>query len=218
LTEAVQSLLREYAGQADGDDSAEAMPDVIVPASFNFPHSGKLLSLSFIPFAAWFSDTALPFSAYVKLGTTGLVVMFGNVNAAIPFLLDLVRIPSDTFQLFLTSGVINARFGTLVAAVHTVTVALVGACAVSGRLRLDARKLARFAAVTAALLFATVGGLHALLAYELKTPYDKDQILANMEAMRDRGSARVFTAGDAVPPLPAVTTTVAERLRSRGAV
>src|SRR5436190_312436 len=103
LTEAVKSLLREYAGQADGDDSAEAMPDVIVPASFNFPHSGKLLSLSFIPFAAWFSDTALPFSAYVKLGTTGLVVMFGNVNAAIPFLLDLVRIPSDTFQLFLTS-------------------------------------------------------------------------------------------------------------------
>ena len=215
LTEEVKSLLREY---AKADDRTESLPDVIVPASFNFPHTGKLLSLSFIPFAAWFSDTSLAPSAYAKLGTTGLVVMFGNVNAAIPFLLDLLRIPGDTFQLFVTSGVVNARFGTLVAAVHTVTVALIGACAVSGRLRLDARKLARFAAVTAALLFATVGGLHALLAYELKTPYDKDQILANMEAMRDRGSARVFTAGDAVPPLPAVTTTVAERLRSRGAV
>ena len=39
--------------------------------------------------------------------------MFGNVNAAIPFLLDMLRIPADTFRLFLTSGVVNARFGTL---------------------------------------------------------------------------------------------------------
>jgi Na+/H+-dicarboxylate symporter/ABC-type amino acid transport substrate-binding protein len=215
LTEEVKSLLREY---AQADERVESLPDVIVPASFNFPHSGKLLSLSFLPFAAWFSDTTLPLSAYAKLGTTGLVVMFGNVNAAIPFLLDMLRIPGDTFQLFVTSGVVNARFGTLVAAVHTVTVALIGACAVSGRLRIDARKLARFGAVTAALLFATVGGLHALLAYELKTPYDKDQVLANMEAIRNRGPARVFTQGQAAPPLPAVTTTVADRVRGRGIV
>jgi len=212
LTEEVKALLREY---ANANETTQTMPDVIVPASFNFPHSGKLLSLSFIPFAAWFSDTTLPLSAYAKLGTTGLVVMFGNVNAAIPFLLDLVRIPSDTFQLFVTSGVINARFGTLVAAVHTVTVAIVGSCAVSGRVRFEAGKLARFGAATAALLLVTVGGLHALLAYELKTPYDKDQMLANMESIRDRGRARVFKAGEPAPPLPAVTTTVAERVRSR---
>jgi len=212
LTEEVKALLREY---ANANETTQTMPDVIVPASFNFPHSGKLLSLSFIPFAAWFSDTTLPLSAYAKLGTTGLVVMFGNVNAAIPFLLDLVRIPSDTFQLFVTSGVINARFGTLVAAVHTVTVAIVGSCAVSGRVRFEAGKLARFGAATAALLLVTVGGLHALLAYELKTPYDKDQMLANMESIRDRGRARVFKAGEPAPPMPAVTTTVAERVRSR---
>ena len=37
-----------------------------------------------------------------------------------PFLLDSFRVPADTFQLFLASGVINSRFGTLVAAMHTV--------------------------------------------------------------------------------------------------
>src|SRR5262249_514740 len=54
LTEHVKDLLREY---APGDPADEALPDVIVPVSFNFPHTGKLLSLSFILFAAWFSDT-----------------------------------------------------------------------------------------------------------------------------------------------------------------
>ena len=104
---------------------------MIVPASFNFPHTGKLLSLSFVLFAGWFSDTAVTgLSTTSRLAGTGLVVMFGNVNAAIPFLLDLLHVPADTFQLFLTSGIVNARFGTLLAAMHTVAIAMLGTCAV----------------------------------------------------------------------------------------
>ena len=34
------------------------LPEVIVPASFNFPHAGKLLSISFVLFAGWFADAA----------------------------------------------------------------------------------------------------------------------------------------------------------------
>ena len=49
-----------------------------------------------------------------------------------PFLLDLFRIPADTFQLFLATSVINARFGALLAAVHTVTVALLGSATIVG--------------------------------------------------------------------------------------
>ena len=66
-----------------------AETDVIVPASFNFPHTGKLLSLSFVLFAGWFADTRVPVTAYPRLAATGLLVMFGNVNAAVPFLLDM---------------------------------------------------------------------------------------------------------------------------------
>ena len=67
--------------------------------------------------------------------STGLVTFFGSLNAAVPFLLDLFRIPADTFQLFLATGVINSRVGSLVAAVHTLAVALLVACAVTGHLR-----------------------------------------------------------------------------------
>ena len=212
LVEQIKALLREHAG---GDRYAESLPDVIVPASFNFPHAGKLLSLSFILFAAWFSDTALPLSAYPRLAVTGLVVMFGNVNAAVPFLLDMLRIPSDTFQLFVTSAVVNARFGTLVAAVHTVTVALIGTCAVAGLVRLDGRKLLRYGIITLVLTTVTVGGLRLLLQFEMRTPYDKDTVLANMQASRDRGSARTFKPGETAQVLPAVTTSLVDRARQR---
>src|SRR6185503_11393272 len=125
-----------------------AMPDVVVPVSFNFPHSGKLLSVSFILFAGWFSDAPIDPIEYPRLGLTALLTLFGSVTTAVPFLLDLFRVPADTFQLFVASGVVNSRFGTLVAAMHTVTVALLVSCAAAGELRWRPRALARYGAIT----------------------------------------------------------------------
>ena len=212
LTEEAKALVKEYAGAKTGEG---VETDVIVPASFNFPHTGKLLSLSFVLFAGWFADTRVPVTDYPRLAATGLLVMFGNVNAAVPFLLDMFRIPADTFRLFVTSGVVNARFGTLVAAVHTLAVAVLGTCAVSGALTFDGRKLARFGIVTGLLTVGVVGGTSAVLRLVLKQPYEKDALLTNMGMLRDRGAAKVFKSGDEVPPLPAVTTSVLARVRDR---
>jgi Na+/H+-dicarboxylate symporter/ABC-type amino acid transport substrate-binding protein len=213
LTEQAKDLVREH---GKGDQTGAA--DVIVPASFNFPHSGKLLSLSFVLFAGWFTDAQLQPTQYPTLAGAGLLAMFGSANAAIPFLLDLFRIPGDTFQLFLASGVVNARLGTLVAAVHTVVVAVLGTCAVSGLLRLDPRKLVRFGLVTLLLTAGIVGGTRATLAFALNRPYEKDTMLTARGLLRDRGAPRVFQPGDSIPPLPVVSTSVLDRVRDRRAV
>ena len=144
---------------AAGGRTAANLPDVIVPASFNFPHTGKLLSLSFILFAGWFADAAVPIPQYPELALTGLLAFFGSLNAAVPFLLDLFRIPADTFQLFIATGVINSRFGALVAAVHTIAVALLGSAAVAGTMRFDSRRIIRYLVITAVLAVVIVGGL-----------------------------------------------------------
>jgi ABC-type amino acid transport substrate-binding protein len=213
IIEETKALLREYANVGGEQDAA---PDVIVPAAFNFPHTGKLLSLSFILFAGWFADRSVPVSDYPRLAGTGLLVLFGNVNAAIPYLLDLFRIPADTFRLFVTSAIVNARFGTLVAAVHTLAIAVLGTCAMTGTLRVEPRKLVRFATITGFLLIVVVGGSRLVLQVALHRPYDKDTILTGMRMTRDRGTARVYKVGDAVPPLPAVTSSVLDRVRQSG--
>ena len=102
LMQASRTLLGRL---SPGDAEPGRLTEVIVPASFNFPHTGKLLSLSFILFAGWFADTIVPLSDYPQLALAGLVTFFGSLNAAVPFLLDLFRIPADTFQLFLATGV-----------------------------------------------------------------------------------------------------------------
>jgi Na+/H+-dicarboxylate symporter len=214
LIEASKSLIdRHHLAERQGG----ALPDVIVPASFNFPHSGKLLSISFILFAGWFADSAVPVSDYPRLALAGLVTFFGSLNVAVPFLLDLFRIPVDTFQLFLASGVINSRFGTLVAAVHTVTVALLATCAVTGSLKWDRHKLVRYGIVTAMLTIAVIGGTRVLFGRILRQEYTKDKVLAGMHVRRNFGPSVVYRT-----PPPALEEPTdggqLERMRRRGAM
>jgi Na+/H+-dicarboxylate symporter/ABC-type amino acid transport substrate-binding protein len=212
LAEDARQLVREYARK-------DASPiDVIVPASFNFPHAGKILALSFVPFAAWFAGTRVGSADFPRLAGTGLVAMFGSGNAAVPFLLDLFRVPADTFRLFVTSGIVNARFGTLVAAVHTLAIAILGTCAVTGALTVDVRRLARFGVVTVALTAALVAGTRLFLQVTLDRPYEKGLMLASMSLLEDRGPVHLLGAAGHVAPLPAAATSVLDRVRTRGAV
>ena len=191
LIQASKTLLTRH---AHGRSGASDMPDVLVPASFNFPHTGKLLSVSFILFAGWFADAAVPAADYPQLAVAGLLTFFGSLNAAVPFLLDLFRIPADTFQLFLATGVINSRVGTLVAAVHTLTVALLGSCAITGMVQIRRRPLIRYLTITALLTVVIVGGARVIFAGLLRPQYSRDQVLAGMHLLQQPAAAVLHRA------------------------
>ena len=95
---------------------ADGAVSVAVPLLYNFPHVGKILSLAFLPFAAWFAGGSLRLGQLGLLVSAGPLSMFGNINAAMPFLLDLMRLPADLFGLFSVSSVVNTRFGAMTAA------------------------------------------------------------------------------------------------------
>jgi Na+/H+-dicarboxylate symporter/ABC-type amino acid transport substrate-binding protein len=211
LVEHSQALMRKH-GLGRPQDTA--LPEVVVPASFNFPHVGKLLSLSFVLFAGWFADAAVPVSDFVRLASTGLVVLFGNINAAMPFLLDLFRIPADAFQLFLATSVVNARFGTLMAVTHTMVMALVGSWAIAGRLEINARRIVRYLVVSLLLTVATVLTARLLCGAAVSPSYDRDQMLMGMRLLTGRGVAKMT-------PTPAASDTPSstmDRVRSSGIV
>jgi Na+/H+-dicarboxylate symporter len=210
LTQASRTLLDRL---SPGDQEPGRLTDVIVPASFNFPHTGKLLSLSFVMFAGWFSDAAVPVSEYPQLALAGLVSFFGSLNVAVPFLLDQFRIPADTFQLFLATGVVNSRVGSLVAAVHTVTVALLATCAITGRLRWQRGPLLRYMGVTAALVILLIGGTRLLFATALSPQYSKDAVLASMQLLGEPVAATLATTRS---PAPATNLPALETIRARG--
>jgi Na+/H+-dicarboxylate symporter len=155
IVENARTLLA--AGGPDDETEAELV-EVLVPTSFNFPHSAKLLSLSFVPFVAWYSGLGLDLSFYPTLAGAGLLAVFGSINTAIPFLLDLAHLPGDLFQLFVVSGVLNSRFGSMAATMHTLTIAILGTCLISGRVAIDRARLARYFGASVLMVAAFLAG------------------------------------------------------------
>ncbi len=184
LIESTRTLIAQHMRANAGTSDATSLPDVIVPASFNFPHTAKLISLSFVLFAGWFSDAVVRLSDYPRFAVTAFFVAFGSLNVSVPFLLDLFRVPADTFQLFVASGVINAHIGTLLAAVHTLTVGVLGACATAGLLHVQRRPLVRYVTITVVLTAAIIGGTRVLFANVFDQPYTKNRVLGQMHLLR----------------------------------
>ncbi len=217
LIEKAKELLAEHGRPEPQDGSA---PDVIVPAFYNFPHAAKMLSLSFVLFAAWYSETALGPAEYPRLAGAGLVSLFGSINVAMPFLLDFARVPADTYQLFVATGVVNSRFGTLTAAMHMIVLAVVGTYLMSGQLRPSGARVLRYALVTAGLTTATLAGLAVGLRALGGGTYEGARLASEMGLLRPPSDGATVLAELPAdpPPRPREDASVLESVRARGRI
>jgi ABC-type amino acid transport substrate-binding protein len=207
-------------------EGADQAVNVAVPLLYNFPHAGKILSLAFLPFAAWYSGSSLGPQQMFLLITTGPPSMFGNINAAMPFLLDQLHLPADLFELFSLSSILNSRFGAMTSAAHTAALSVLIAAAMMGTIHLSFRRLARFAVVTVAFMGIFVLGTRAVFSWVLPpapsglstlssfalrpplvpasvvpaaAPAQKPEPGRRLQEIRQRGVLRVGYFDDAVP-------------------
>jgi Na+/H+-dicarboxylate symporter len=155
------------------EDARESrdLVDVIVPIAFTLSSAGKLLALAFVLFAGWMSGFPLAATQIPQFLISGLFSFFASTAMAVPFLLDLFRIPADTFQLFLVAdNVVGNRFGSLLASVHILSLTLLGTCGAAGLLAVRRVRLVRWGIVAVALVLGGFGGLR--LAFEsIDRPY-----------------------------------------------
>ncbi len=177
VAEASKKLLEPHV--PDRED-ADSFVNIVVPASHTFPHSAKILTLSFVVFAGWFIDEPVELSEYPLLAVSGVASTFGSVNGAIPFLLDLLRLPQDLFRLFLATSVVNARFGTLLQTMHVLVLTVLATAAIAGVLKFRWKPVSRYLTSTLFILVAAVLGTRVLFAYVVDTSYRKHEILTNM--------------------------------------
>jgi len=179
LTENCKQLFETYDLKEEKTDS---YVDVIVPISFNFPNTGKLLMLMFILFAAWFSGSTLSPMQYPTFVFAGLLSFFGGVDIAMPFMLDLMRIPADMYQLYVVTGIINGRFATLLAAMNLIIFTLMATASLTGVMTVSKKKLASYVLITLLLTAGLIGATRGYFSFAVKNVYEKDQVIANMHS------------------------------------
>ncbi|MDJ0944915.1 MAG: cation:dicarboxylase symporter family transporter [Kiloniellales bacterium] len=191
-TQSKELLDKIHDQKDDRAKRARASVDILIPTFFAFPNLGLVMSLAFALFAGWYVGSSVAAENYPTLAVVGIGSLFGGPVLAIPFLLDLLRLPTDLFHLYVTVDVLSSRFGTLLAAMHLTTIGLIGAVAMEGRVRARPWPLLRFTLVTTLLVVAVLFGLRAFYTNVLVVPYTKAEALAGLELLRTPQPARVF--------------------------
>ena len=213
LTENCKALFRRYDLVQEKTDS---YVDVIIPVSFNFPNVGKLLMLLFILFAAWFSGTTLSLKQYFTFVSSGLLSFFGGVDVAMPFMLDLMRIPSDLYQLYVVTGIINGRFATLLAAMNLLVFTILGTCALTGSLSISKKRVMNYVATTLVLTLAVVGGSRLYFSRFVKNEYTEDKALVQMHLLTRPLKAKVHKELPPKPPPDDSKKPLLDEIQERG--
>jgi Na+/H+-dicarboxylate symporter len=215
IIERVNGLMEKHAVRTA---EAESTVEVLVPLAFTFPNAGKLLTLLFVPYGAWLMGNPLGAADYGGLFGAGLFAYFAKAQVALPYLLDLVGVPQDHFQLYIPTTIVTGKFDSMASAMSLLAFALLGAGAMAGFLKWVPSRVATAAAVACVSVIVAVVGTRAVLAAVVDTGYHKAEVLKRMHAPRSTASAIVHTRPGAIPPAPAGSTSSLERVRARGAL
>ena len=210
LTESCKELFEKYDLKKEKTDT---YVDVIVPISFNFPNTGKLLMLLFILFASWFSGSSISLTQYPTFVVAGLLSFFGGVDVAMPFMLDLMKIPSDMYQLYVVTGVINGRFATLLAAMNLVIFTLLATASLTGVMKINKKKLFNYVVLTLALTVGLIVVTRAYFSIAVKNEYQRDHVIANMQSSVLLMPRKIYKSSDAAKRKFDLSKPVLQRIR-----
>ena len=210
LTESCKELFEKYDLKKEKTDT---YVDVIVPISFNFPNTGKLLMLLFILFASWFSGSSISLTQYPTFVVAGLLSFFGGVDVAMPFMLYLMKIPSDMYQLYVVTGVINGRFATLLAAMNLVIFTLLATASLTGVMKINKKKLFNYVVLTLALTVGLIVVTRAYFSIAVKNEYQRDHVIANMQSSVLLMPRKIYKSSDAAKRKVDLSKPVLQRIR-----
>jgi Na+/H+-dicarboxylate symporter/ABC-type amino acid transport substrate-binding protein len=214
----LSSRSRELVESIEGSSEETAeMVDIITPTSFTFPSAGKLLALAFILFAGWMTGFPVSLSNYPVFAITGFFTWFGSTLVSVPFMLDMFRIPADTFSLFIVVDNIFGRFGVMVAVIHVGTLAVLGSASVGGLVRLRPVKVIRYLIITAVITIGVFTGIRlAFTAIGSKT--DQYESFIGRSFLYETVEHKVFDSGE-VPSGQGITGRSAlSRIRESGVI
>ncbi len=214
LTENCKTLFEKYELKREKTD---AYIDVIIPVSFNFPNMGKLIMLLFLLFATWFTGSTMGIGDYATFVFSGLLSFFGGVDVALPFMLDLMRLPADMYQLYVVTGILNGRFATLLAAMNLIVFTLLATASLTGVMAVNKKKIMVYVATSLLITAGVIGATRAYLGFAVSSEYHKDKLLTGMQNLVTETATVVHREMPAEPP-PEIdpAESVLERVRRKG--
>ncbi|MFK5983627.1 MAG: cation:dicarboxylase symporter family transporter [Flavobacteriaceae bacterium] len=178
LIDDIKKILETREGTTD---EAKSEVDVIMPLAYPFPNLGTFLIFIFVPFAAWYTGKELLLTDYPIFLSSTLLSSFVAPITGLPFSLNLLKIPLETFQLFVVSTVITDRIRVVAGAFHLITFTLLTISASQGFLKLKKKKLIQSLVVIGIVGTTSIFGLNILLKKSMQNIPTNEEIVNSFE-------------------------------------
>ncbi|WP_318964487.1 cation:dicarboxylate symporter family transporter [Shewanella colwelliana] len=212
IVEECKQIMREHDSLSD---DAETLIEILVPIAFTFPNIGKLTVILFVLFAGWFNGTPVELSAIPSLSVSGLLSLFGSVYVAIPFMLDLVHLPQDLFQLFVMSGFITGKFNSIAAVMNLFALTLLTVALFEKRLSLRPPQLIKMSLGVAGSVLLTIVICRIGMGLFIHSPEITSGVIANMQ-VADKVPTLVKKQFPVVGQTPSSPIATIKMIRERG--
>lgn len=212
IVEECKQIMREH------DDLCEdgaTLIEILVPIAFTFPNIGKLTVIMFVYFAGWFNGTPVDVASIPSLSISGLLALFGSVYVAIPFMLDLVKLPADLFQLFVMSGFITGKFNSIAAVMNLFVLTLLTASLFQKSLKLRPPQLLKMGVGIGVSVFATLIVCRVGMGLFIHSPEITSGVIANMQ-VADKVPTKVNRQFPVVGQTPPTSIRSVQAIRDAG--
>lgn len=189
LIENIKEILRT---QDNATQESQDEIDIIMPLAYPFPNLGTFMIFIFVPFAAWYTGETINFGDYPIFLSATLLSSFVAPITGLPFSLDLLKIPKETFQLFVVSTVLTDRIRVVLGAFHLISLTLLTVAAGGGFLRFKKRKLVQAIIVITITSIISIFGLNKLLDKSMQNIPSNNEIINRFKLVSEEQPHKVF--------------------------
>ena len=215
LIENIKQLYIDY--ELDDEDRLQSV-EVLFPLAYPFPNLGTLVVFIFVPFAGWFVGNEIGLSEYPTFVGSLLMSSFVAPVSGIPFMLEIMNIPGDIFNLFVVSSVYIDRVRVVLGTMHLIAFVLITGAMTYGLFKVKKRKLIIALSSTflgAVILFIPVS---YYLEYAFEGAYTKDRLIVDMELLSYDVKSTLLEHPKPIYPRLRKGKSRLERIKNRGVI
>jgi Na+/H+-dicarboxylate symporter len=190
ISEGVKKLFGNSLDNGGLKDEIESYSRVLVPVGYTFPLLGSFVPFLFILFVAWLYQNPLDLHEQLKLAAVGIPSFFGSSKVSVEWLLNLMCLPVDSFNLYISTGILRQSFVASMASMSIFSFTTISAALISGRFKLQWKKVIFSSLLIVLILVVLLAGLNFGFAHLLANTYHGNDIISNIELPRDTQGVR----------------------------
>lgn len=186
----------ETASGGDGpkdmtQEDVQSYTGILVPISYTVPMLGELAPLLFILFVAWMYQSPLDILRQAELVLLGIPTAFGSSNVLVISILSLLHLPSDAYNLFVSSGVVAYSIMAPLTVISIFTFTILTIAFATNRARFRWKRAAISGVIVVVLAVLLITGLNAGFAQMLAGTYHDNEQITRIQMPSDSSGNRL---------------------------